>query len=590
MNFDFLITDTFVWSYCAGILLALGLATERLSRKTRSLKAKLVRWKRKLAALDEGDHGAEQEFVRVFEEYNGGMEADFGTPWKEFVETLILPVEGSEDPVRNSHEVSRYLNGTTVVAPVVSLGFYRSMPNLLTGFGILGTFMGLAAGVGAARVGLSSGDPTEITASLQQLLSGASLAFLTSIFGIGSSIIFVLVERRATWALNLAVDDWIKSIETCLKRVTTEGVALLQLDELKASSEQLSRFNTELIFSIEEALEEKVAGRLSPHLERLVDVVEGLRTDRSSDAGKMIERALGDFTEAMRERTGSQFEEMASIVADLNRILKDSSERMAESQQDIQAALDSVISTVRTSMNDGASAMTETLEHSLSTVTRELSDASRSVADQLTTSSISAATQLHDTVGSVTDNLAKTGVEAAARITGSVGGLHDAADTLKRSTQQSQRVLGDMTSFVEQLNNLRGTIESAQRGITEVSEPIVRAARDIRASSDTTANTLARAGAAVERIDAVVVKLNENQNAVAAAWSRYQERFEGIDNSLSNVFREIDEGLAGYCEQVKRFANELDRTTSKTVQDLAGATHELGQSIEDLTGHLEASA
>ena len=590
MNFDFLITDTFVWSYCGGILLALGFATARLSQKTGSVKSKLVKWERKLSRLDQGDPGAEQEFVRVFEEYNSGMETDFGTPWKEFVETLIHPVPASGDPIRNSHEVSRYLNGATIVAPEVSLGFYRSMPNLLTGFGILGTFMGLAAGVGAARVGLSSGEPAEITASLQQLLSGASLAFLTSIFGIGSSIIFVLVERRATWTLNLAVDDWVKSIETCLQRVTTEGVALLQLDQLKLASTQLTRFNTELIFSLEQALEEKIAGRLSPHLERLVEVVEGLRTDRSSDAGKMIERALGEFTEAMQEQTGSQFEQMASIVADLNRTLKGSSERMAESQQDIQAALDSVITAVRTSMNDGASAMTETLQQSLATVTRELSDASRHVADQLTTSSISAATQLHDTVGSVTDSLAKTGIEAAARITGSAGGLHDAAVTLKESTQQSQRVLGDMTSFVEQLNGLRGTIESAQRGITEISEPITRAARDIRASSDMTASTLSRAGAAVERIDEVVVKLEENQNAVADAWSRYQDRFEGIDDSLGNVFRQIDEGLAGYCEQVKRFANELDRTTSKTVQDLAGATHELGQSIEDLTGHLEGRA
>ena len=590
MNFDFLITDTFVWWYCGGIGLVLGLATTRLTHKTRSVNTKLKRWKRKLLALDRGDAGAEQEFVRVFEEYNGGMGTDFGMPWKEFVETLIHPIPESGDPIRNSHEVSRYLNSATIVAPEVSLGFYRSMPNLLTGFGILGTFMGLAAGVGAARVGLSSGDPAEITASLQQLLGGASLAFLTSIVGIGSSIFFVLVERRATWSLNLAVDDWVKSIESCLQRVTTEGVALLQLDQLKLAATQLTRFNTELIFSLEQALEEKVAGRLSPHLERLVEVVEGLRTDRSSDAGNMIERALSEFTEAMQARTGSQFEEMASIVADLNRTLKDSSDRMAESQQDIQVALDSVINTVRTSMNDGASAMTETLQQSLATVTRELSDASRQVADQLTTSSISAATQLHDTIGSVTENLARTGVEAASRITGSMGALHDAAETLKQSTQQSQRVLGDMTTFVEQLNSLRGTIESAQRGITEVSEPIGRAARDIRASSDRTANTLARAGEVVERIDAVVGKLDESQKMVADAWSRYQERFEGIDDSLGNVFRQIDEGLAGYCEQVKRFANELDRTTSKTVQDLAGATHELGQSIEDLTGHLEKRA
>ncbi len=587
MNFDFLITNVFVWSYCAGIVLLLGVATERLSRKARSVKAKLLKWTGKLRSLGREDSGAEQGFVRVFEEYDTGMETDFGTPWQEFVETLIPPYPESGSPIRNAHEVSRYLNGTTIVAPEVSLGFYRSMPNLLTGFGILGTFMGLAAGVGAARTGLSSGDPAEITSSLQQLLSGASLAFLTSIFGIGSSIIFVLVERRATWSLNLAVDDWVKAIESCLQRVTTEGVALLQLDELRKATKQLTRFNTELVFSLEQALEENIAGRLSPQLERLVDVVEGLRTDRSSDAGKMIEQALGEFTEAMQERTGSQFEEMASVVADLNRTLKDSSDRMAESQREIQVALDSVINTVRTSMDDGASAMTETLQQSLAAVTRELSEASAQVANQLTSSSVSAATQLQDSVGSVTENLARAGVEAASQITGSLHGLHGAAESLKQSTQQSQRVLGDMTRFVEQLNRLRGTIESAQQNIAEVSGPIGQAVRDIRASSDRTSATVVRAGRLVERIDGVVGKLEESQKSVAQAWNHYRDRFEGIDDSLGNVFQQIDEGLVGYCEQVKLFANELDRTTSKTVQDLAGATHELGQSIEDLNDFLD---
>ena len=439
MTFSFLITDTFVWLYCGGIFLFLLFFAHRLSRKTRSLKSKLAKWTGKLRGLGRDELGAEQAFVGVFEKYDSGMAADFGTPWKEFVETLVQPTPGSNDPVRNSHEVSRYLNSASIITPEIAVGFYRSMPNLLTGFGILGTFMGLAAGVGAARSGLSSGDPTEITASLQQLLGGASLAFLTSIVGIGSSILFVLIESRASRSVNLAVDEWVKSIESCLQRVTSEGVALLQLEQQTRAATQLERFNTELIFSLEQALEEKIAGRLSPQLESLLEAVEGLRTDRSSDAGKMIERALGEFTAAMQERTGSQFDEMAVIVGDLNRTLEDSSHRMAESQRDIQTALDSVISTVKTSMNDGASAMTETLQQSLANVTRELADASRQVADNLTTSSASAASQLQDTVGSVTDNLARTGVEAATRITGSLHGLESAAETLKRSTEQSHQ-------------------------------------------------------------------------------------------------------------------------------------------------------
>ena len=87
----------------------------------------------------------------------------------------------------------------------------------------------------------------------------------------------------------------------------------------------------------------------------------------------------------------------------------------------------------------------------------------------------------------------------------------------------------------------------------------------------------------VEHVDTLVNTLEQHQQSVAEAWSRYQNRFEDIDLSLSRVFQQIEDGLSGYCDQVKQFANELDKTTSETVQHLASATCRTQRdSIEDL--------
>ena len=581
MSFDFVLTERFVWSYCGVIVaLALGVAV-RLVHRARVLHAQLRALTDELGATD-----GKAAFASVFEQYNGRVEAAFGLPWTEFVETLVLPAPGSSDPIRNTGEVSRHLNDSTIIFPWISFGFYQSVPNLLTGLGILGTFVGLAVGVGAASAGLSSGAPSEITSSLQQLLDGASLAFLTSIAGIACSILFVPVDRLFSRRLHLAVDAWVAAIESRLERVTPEGVALQQLDQARRAVTQLEHFNTELIFSLEKALDEKIAGRLSPQLERLVEAVEGLRADRSTDAGQMIEQALGRFTDAMQERTGSQFEEMASIVADLNRTLKDSAAGLAESQQDVRTALESVLTSVRTSMDSGANAMTETLQQALGDVTRVIADASRQMAEQMTASSATASAELRETVGSATQGLARTGVEAAARVSESLDGLRTSAESLDRSTRQSEQVLAGMTTFADRLDGLRDSVESAHRQIAAVAEPLGRAAGEIRASSDRAADTLALTGDLVGRIESMVSTLEQHHQSVADAWTRYQERFENIDDSLAKVFQEIDEGLARYCEQVKQFANELDRDASKVIQDLAGATAELGQSIEDLGEHL----
>ena len=580
MNVDFFLTGQFVWGYCGfivalllGILGKLVYEAIPLYRSLREVNGELIRL--------QGERG----FVRSFEVYNRHAEEAFGLAWKEFVETLVLPEPDSGDPIRNTGEVSKYLNDATIIFPKVPFGFYHSVPNLLTGLGILGTFLGLAAGVGSASSGLSSGTPSEITTSLQELLAGASLAFLTSIVGILCSILFVPVERFASRRLHIALDGWVGAIESRLERVTPAGVALQQLKEARRMSTQLERFNTELIFSIEQALEEKIAGRLSPQLERLVETVEGLRQDRSTDAGQMIERVLGRFADAMQERTGSQFDEMASIVTDLNRTLKNAAESMAQSQQDVRAALDSAMTTVRESMDAGAASMTETLQQSLGDMTRVLAEASGSLAEQLTASGTAAATELRNTMGSVTGELADTSVDAVSRISGSLSGLETAAESLNRSTRQSERMLDEMTSFVDQFNTLRDTIDAAQQQITEVSGPVSRAARDIRAASEKTADVLVRTSDMVDRIDKLVSTLEQHQQSVTEAWGRYQNRFEGIDRSLARVFQQIDDGLSGYCDQVKQFANELDKTTSETVQQLASATAELSGTIEDLLEH-----
>ena len=90
----------------------------------------------------------------------------------------------------------------------------------------------------------------------------------------------------------------------------------------------------------------------------------------------------------------------------------------------------------------------------------------------------------------------------------------------------------------------------------------------------------------VARLEASSSAFQEHERQIAAAWTRYQDRFEGIDRALSEVFQQMDAGLSRYCEQVQKFADELDKTTANCVQRLASATTQLDQSIEDLVESL----
>ena len=100
----------------------------------------------------------------------------------------------------------------------------------------------------------------------------------------------------------------------------------------------------------------------------------------------------------MKEQTGSQFDEMALIVSDLNRTLKKSVDGMARSQQDIQSTLDSVVKTVTKAMDSGANSMTEALQQSLEDVTHRIAEASAGLADKLKTSGETATKGMQEAV------------------------------------------------------------------------------------------------------------------------------------------------------------------------------------------------
>ena len=108
----------------------------------------------------------------------------------------------------------------------------------------------------------------------------------------------------------------------------------------------------------------------------------------------------------------------------------------------------------------------------------------------------------------------------------------------------------------------------------------------MRESTDRTAHTLEQTSDLIGDVKNSLAALENHQREVSNAWIEYQKRFEGIDNSLGEVFVQFDEGLSRYCAQVKEFANELDKTTSNTVQQLASATAELTNAIEDLIPRL----
>ena len=119
--------------------------------------------------------------------------------WTEFKETLhtqtaIDPVSGSriEIAVRSTVPAEAFFSTQAVVDGTVHTEFFKHLPGIFTGIGIIGTFGGLIKGLSTFQI---SENPTVVRDSLTVLLHGVSEAFMVSALAIAFAMIATIVEK-----------------------------------------------------------------------------------------------------------------------------------------------------------------------------------------------------------------------------------------------------------------------------------------------------------------------------------------------------------------------------------------------------------
>ena len=594
-SFGFLLEPWFVRLYCVGVAVVFLWFVVRLFRQTRAVTRDLRYLCEQLPerAPESSPEDLRTRFAQAFEDYDVKATDVLGLPWREFVERLILPAPGSPEPIRNTREVSHDLNEQTIVFPRIEQRIFRSIPNLLTGIGILGTFLGLAGGVSMASAGLTSADQGRITESLGQLLSGAALAFSTSVVGIFLSMVFLVCQRSRSRQCHLALSDWVMALEDCLHRITAEDLAKQTLEHARTSANELKTFNTELIFSIQTALEEQVGSPLAERMDRLLDSLDALRRDRATDTAAVLEEALQQFGGVLRAQTATAFESLATTVGRLDETLRASTEAHDRTGREVDETLGAAVAAARNSHDQTATLMRESAElardglvESTEGLLEGFHRSLEQVATSVTKTMQHGSRDLRDSVVAASSEfssaLSAASTESAERITATFGKLESAASTLEAATRQSAAFLPEMAGFVDRFEDVQRAVRDTHREIVACATPIRVAAGGLTDSTDRMTAVIESSAGLVGRIESATTDLRRHAEATAQAWTHHEERFEGLDASLEAVFEKMSDGLANYSKQVMEFANELDRTTADSIQKLAAASSELNQSIEDL--------
>jgi hypothetical protein len=142
----------------------------------------------------------------------------FRQPWAQFRKTLVLEhvpwfVEPRIFSTRRAEEI---FTQDTLLSHRVNLAFYSQLPSLVTGIGLLLTFVALFIGLSKLHA-----DGHEIS-GIQGLINGLAGKFLTSIVGLIAANLFTLIEKPMVFRLMNEHHRFLSLIDKLFPRKTME--------------------------------------------------------------------------------------------------------------------------------------------------------------------------------------------------------------------------------------------------------------------------------------------------------------------------------------------------------------------------------
>lgn len=597
-----LIAPTFV--VCSVALLCLWfflryfLRSFLLSRRLKTLAHKV----RAIKELPPGKRRT--ELATLFEKH------PLGHAWQEYSETLHdqFELEDGEQRLLRSRATAgaaHFFTEQTVVETPLGTEFYKHLPGILTGIGIVGTFFGLMLGLQH----FNPSTPEQVTASVDQLLKDVLFAFLGSFFSIFASIAVTLSEKwrlgrcyKHLESLNEGIDGLFESgagEEYLAELVKSSNESSIQTRQLKDSlvtdlREMLQnlvdtqvRENLKLAETLSvsyrdsgQLLAEQVSGAIENSLKSPLEAIAGAVQTASGDQSHQVQHLLQDvlmaFMSKLESTFGQQFnglhEMMGQSVAAMQAMqtgfntlvadMRSASEASSESSAKMIAQLLTDMQAGQNNMQAAMNEMLSNLQTSIARIGSESEGAGERMAKQLEklfadseARQQAMAENLQTFVESIKQSIGQGQQETMAKIAGSVEVLGEQLGSLFKQLEQNREQM-DQASRAAQTELHQGTremviglekqLETLLDGVGKQSNAMQDTLKQISAQTELHLQSMQQGAdkmrAAAERFDSAGQSVSKASEATAGVLGALQ----GTSGELVGASRELGSVVSDY--------------------------------------------
>ncbi|GLR64436.1 anti-phage ZorAB system protein ZorA [Marinospirillum insulare] len=251
--------------------------------------------------------------------------------WLDFDQSLVTNTTKTKD---YSTIDSKYFFNTTNVFPHLSGSrLIVSIPSMLVAIGVLGTFTGLVLGLNNLEI--NTDDTVVLKQGIGELISGASIAFNTSVLGVFFSLIASTTERALEKAAHKSVEKINHLLISVFPMAPSEQALLHIKDSSEQSKEALQTLHEKIgselqksVSSMSEDFQKSMEHALTKIMEPAINSLVSNTQQQSSQA---LEDLVTEFMGGMKLAGQEQAQEMNNAAQAVQESMQEISEQLSQS-------------------------------------------------------------------------------------------------------------------------------------------------------------------------------------------------------------------------------------------------------------------
>ena len=532
--------------------------------------------------------------------------------WREYGETLHAQKEFDSASgevavraVRSTVPAEIYFSPHSVVDGRVHAEFFKHLPGIFTGVGIIGTFFGLLKGLWLFRI---SEDAGVVRNSLTSLLHGVSEAFAVSAFAILLAMVATVLEKYRLNSLYGKVGRLAHAIDATYEAGAGEEYLARLVSSSEESASQTRILKDALVADLREILTElaerqiaattqrsgelgtAIAGALTDALKEPLDQIAGAVGRVSQDQSSAVTQLLTDVLASFSDRLEGMFGGQLSGIGEMQQRTVDAMQTAVARLQDLTSNIESAGTRATDAMSAKLIEAVQSAEDRQAAITAELRTALGEMRAGQGAAQEETRARLENMLG-----------ELGRRLGEAVAGIErQASDRARRQEEEdgrrSEAAARHVAGMGESVGNLSAGVDRMLEAVREMVSRIEAATADAFSRLNGGADTLLAAAGRFEtsgreaadgfsRVASVTTGLAEAAGSVAGA-ARSLDSVVADHRSARDAVASMLEGLRGTVEVASREAS----LTGDVLSRIEGAAQRLAAAQQEADGFLDEVA